>query len=129
MTLAESLAAIVPLQAELNTIDDGLATLIVRIEEALRTRVSVRLSVAAWEGSRLCFGKVSGRWHLLIESPKHETILANCSREVRARVLKERLVEQLIVDAKAHIADQIEGRKAAVDAALSVLTLLAEAQP
>lgn len=112
--------------AALDSIDTEISQLISRVEEGLRVHFSVRIShtIAVHDGEyieQLVFGKMDGKWQLLIESGDlgddlSETPLISSPRETRARVFREGHVEAMIRGAVAQLDAQLTERRAALAA-------------
>lgn len=120
------LGQIAVVQRELDALDTQLGTAITAIEHALRARVNTRIEVAV-TGERfiaLAFGKHSGAWQFLVAYDNDFHPLAGAARDVRARALAGGHIERLITGAAEQIRTQLDGRKAATEAANAVLHIL-----
>lgn len=124
MTIKESLRAAKERTAALDDADNRIFQAITAVEEALRAHINIRIRIAIDDKQFLAFGKFSGAWRLLIEGPHGQQTLAGSSRETRAMVFAERLVEQLVLDAGAQMDKQIEERERALVVASTILDAL-----
>ncbi len=129
MTLEKDLAALLPLRNELNKLDDRLSDEIAQIESALRAHVSIRITTTVSDGVVLAFGKMNGKWRLVVERDDNREALASGSRGQRAAIFRGRYIEQLISEAATQIAFEIAERKEAIEASADLRALLADTMP
>lgn len=114
-------------QRALDAADNRITSALELIEQSVRGIVSTRIETAV-EGekfSRVAFGKHRGAWGFLVEFPGGDPqTLLSCSRDVRARVLAGGHLERLLLEAADLIRNQLDGRKAAGEAANNLLQIL-----
>lgn len=124
------LDAIAAAQGDLDMIDDQLSQAIETIEKLLHDRLSIRveLEVESEPFTRVGFGKISGGWHLVVVMGGKDHSLLSAPRAIRSRALAGGHVERLVLGAATLIRSEIDGRKAAIDAANRLLHTLTNQQ-
>jgi hypothetical protein len=126
--LDEVLESLASRRIALDKLDTDISALIQRVEAGLMQHFSVRVATALEDGSDgsgfvsyLAFGKLDGRWQLMIESgfvddggSLKTTSLLSCPRETRLKAFTEGYIERLIRDAVVNLDRQIESRTQAL---------------
>lgn len=138
-SLKQVVSALAPRRKTLNNLDLQLVEALKRVEDRLRahisTRVSTELETRFEEGAEWCeeltFGKLDGKWQLLIESglvgdPEiwKAQPLVTSSRERRVQVLNGGFLEKLVHEAVAQLDAQIAEREAAIKMANNLADVL-----
>jgi Rad3-related DNA helicase len=138
-SLNEALAELGPRQLALGKLDVKIVDAVKKLEEKLRARLSTRVvtSISLDETTQrvevLAFGKLDGRWQLLIETGEldepefwKKQPLVSASREMRVRVFTGGFMEQLVRDAAKQLDEQIADRHEALKIADNLIDALGE---
>lgn len=128
--LKASLENIRAANGKLSMLDDQVSAAIRRVEDVLRDRIGVRISIMVRLSNQdemvLAFTKLDGKWCLALEGRGNRAPLLSAPRDIRAEVFVEGYIEHLIRTAPDQLHKMITEREGALASATGLIDALAK---